>query len=100
MYIKKIKDKLSKSHCTFANILLTKTASDWSLTYFRLFQKMSYFGPTCLTKMKSTKITFECFFLAQNPLQTILGLQNFWNFFLKNLKFLYVSTPYTAREKK
>ena len=39
---KKNKDKLSTSHCTFSNVLSTKTASDSALTYFRLFQKLSY----------------------------------------------------------
>ena len=71
---KKIKDKLSTSYCTFAKVLSTKTASDCSLTYFRLFQQLKCSGPTWLNKTKSTKITFECSFLAQNPFQTNLGL--------------------------
>ena len=68
---------------------------------FRLFQKLSYFGPTCLTKMKSTKITFECFFLAQNPFQTILGLRKFLDFFFSKIwNFCMFRPPYTAWEKK
>ena len=68
---KKIK---TTSYCTFAKVLSTKTASDCSLIYFRLFQKLSCSGLTWLNKTKFTKITFECSFIAQNLFQNILGL--------------------------
>ena len=47
---KKNKANLSTSYITFAKVLLTKTASDYSLTYFRLLQKMSFSDPTWLNK--------------------------------------------------
>ena len=94
---KKNKAKLSTSHCTSAKVLSTKTASDCSLTSFRLLQKLSFSCPIWLNKMKSTNIIFESSFIAKNPFHAILGLQKtFEIFFQKITKFLYVSTPHTS----
>ena len=91
---KKNKAKLSTSHWTFAKVLSTKTASDCSLTSFRLLQKLSFSCPIWLNKIKSPKIIFESSFIAKNPFHAILGLQKiFLIFFRKITKFLYVSTP-------
>ena len=94
--IQKNKDMLS----TFAIVLSLKTASDCSLTYFRPFQKLSCCGPTWLNKKRSTKITFECSFIAQNPLHIISGHQKILEFFfLKNLKFCVFQPLYCIGEK-
>ena len=70
---------------------------------FDLFQTISeteLFGPTCLNKMKSTKIFFECFFLAQNPFQTILGLRKILEFFSQKFEIFVCFDPlYCMGEK-
>ena len=96
----KNEDKLSTSYCTFPEVLSTKTASDCSLTYFRLFQKLSCSRPTWLNKMKSTKITFQCSFIAQNPFQTILGLRKILAFFSQEFENFVCLDPHTAYVKK
>ena len=97
----KIKEKLSTSHCTFANECIVNKNCFWQL--FDLFQTISeteLFGPTCSNKMKSTKITFECFFLAQNPFQTILGLRKILEFFSQKFEIFVGFDPlYCMGEK-
>ena len=61
---KKNKAKLSTSHWTFAKVLSTKTASDCSLTSFRLLQKLSFSCTIWLNKMKSTKNHFWVLFYS------------------------------------
>ena len=90
---KKIKTSFPH-HTVDLQVLSTKTVSDCSLTYFKLFQKLSCSGRTWLNKMKSTKITFECFFIAQNPIQSILGFRKILEiFFSKNLNFCMFRPP-------
>ena len=48
------------------------------------------FRPLCCTSEEdelSKKITFECFLTVQTPLQTILGIQFFFQKFLKEINF-------------
>ena len=50
--------------------------------------------------MKSTKITFERYFIAQNPFKTILGLRKILEFFSQKFEILKCLDPYTAWVKK
>ena len=92
----KNKDMLSTSYCTFAVVLSLRTASDCSLTYFRPFHNLSCSGITWLSKKRSTKITFECSFIAQNPFQTTLGLSKIFEFFSQKLEIFICVDPHTA----
>ena len=65
-------------------VMSTKTASDSSLTYFRLFQNLSFSCPTWLNKLKFTKNHFcVLFYCAKSIPDHYRTSKNFTIFFSK-----------------
>ena len=58
--------------------------------------------PYCIgaKKLSRQKFTFECSFIAQNPFQTILGLQKTLNNFSQKFEIFVCFDPHTVLVKK
>ena len=62
-----------------------------------MFRPLYYLGEKSEV---NKKITFECSFIAQNPFQTILGLQKIFKIFFKKFEIFICFDPYTTLVKK
>ena len=84
-----------------------KSSSD----HFTISELSSYFSKNqffslfrflyCKVKKQEVrkKITFQSFFIVQNPLQTILRFQNIFNVFFQSINFFHGFEAYTAKVK-